>query len=575
MHIMEPAINYIQSKGWEFKQQSGQLILKTCPFCGDEKWHFYITPDEAGPYFCHKCNEKGNLWTLKKHLGDIQPPSIRPAFQKPVFKKPQQDQAEKYHKALSGNQKAIAYLKDRGITQESVDRFKLGLYRGSGTSWLAIPHYQNKELANIKFRSLPPAKKTFKRISGCKSILFNVDALHVQKEIYVTEGELDAITLLQAGIENVVSGTTGAGSFDPEWIDQLKTVGKLYICYDADEAGQKGARSLAKRLGYNRCFNIELPENQDINDYFRNGHDIFEFQKIVNQAHQFDLSGVVSTDTAIDLLQREKSSNKDGSGLLTPWKNVNRLIKGFEPGDLIVLSAPPKTGKTSWALNIACDLAFYGEPVLFYCLEMRPERLIKKAIESQYRIENLSSEDIERARSEFAGLPLYLAHAFKKQKLDDVLNLIREAIKRYDLRFVVFDNLHFLIRSVSNVNEELGQAVQGFKLLAEEMEIPIMAIAQPRKKDAGARDEIMRADDIKYSNAIHADCDQMILLHRKRVASRAHEIESGEFVAKQEALDPVTLVRIEAHRYGSGGEALLYFHGEYSRFDLMDSRLQR
>ena len=98
-----------------------------------------------------------------------------------------------------------------------------------------------------------------------------------------------------------------------------------------------------------------------------------------------------------------------------------------------------------------------------------------------------------------------------------------------------------------------------------------MAIAQPRKREAGGRDEIMRAEDVKYSNAVHADCDQMIILHRRRVASKAKEINQDNFMAKQEALDSVTLVRVEAHRYGAGGEALLFFHGEYSRFDLLAS----
>ena len=101
------------------------------------------------------------------------------------------------------------------------------------------------------------------------------------------------------------------------------------------------------------------------------------------------------------------------------------------------------------------------------------------------------------------------------------------------------------------------------------MEIPIIVIAQPRKREATGRDEIMRADDVKYSNAVHADCDQMIILHRKRVASKAKEITSEGFMAKEEALDPVTLVRIEAHRYGAGGETLLHFHGEYSKFDTL------
>ena len=198
--------------------------------------------------------------------------------------------------------------------------------------------------------------------------------------------------------------------------------------------------------------------------------------------------------------------------------------------------------------------------------------MVLKLIQSAYKKENPSSGDIKKARDELSDIPLYFGHSFKKQKLEDILTQIRKAIQRYDLRLVIFDNLHFLIRSVSNVNEELGQAVQGFKLLAEEMEIPFIAIAQPRKRESSDRDEIMRADDIKYSNSVHADCDQMIILHRKRIASKATDLDNVSFIAKTGALDPVTLIRVEAHRYGSGGETLLYFHGDYSRFDLLETR---
>lgn len=567
---MHETINeYIQAKGWESKKQSGQIVVGECPFCHDTKSHFYCDPDK-NVFFCHKCSEGGNLWTLKKYMGDVQE-NIRPAFKKPKYKKPDQQKAIKYHQALLKDSEALEFLKeDKGITRESVERFKLGLCHENGIGWLTTPHFKKGDLINIKFRSLPPAEKTFKRIAGCRSILFNVDALQEYKEkIHITEGESDAIALVQAGVENVVGGTTGAGSFDPEWIDQLKSQKKIFICYDSDQTGQKGARSLAKRLGYNRCFNIELPEGQDVNDFFKD-HDIFDFQTLVRQARKLDLPGVISVSTAIGLLAREKQTVEGEEGLLTPWSNVNRIIKGFHAGDLVILTAFPKIGKTSWALEIAMDLALKDKPVLFFCLEMRPERLVKKLIQRQYRKENVSFFDIERAENEFAGLPLYFGHSFKKQKLEDVLDLIREAIKRYDLKFAIFDNLHFLIRSISNVNEELGQAVQGFKLLAEEMEIPIMAIAQPRKREGTARDEIMRAEDIKYSNAVHADCDQMIILHRKRIVSKAKEINQDDFTAKEEALDPVTLVRVEAHRYGAGGETLLYFHGEYSKFDLLE-----
>ncbi len=62
-------VEYLQVKGFEYRMQSGQAVLKTCPFCGDQKSHFYMDQDE-GAFYCHKCNERGNLITLKKHYGD-------------------------------------------------------------------------------------------------------------------------------------------------------------------------------------------------------------------------------------------------------------------------------------------------------------------------------------------------------------------------------------------------------------------------------------------------------------------------------------------------------------------------
>ena len=68
---MTAAIEYMQSKGIEYRIRSGQVILKVCPFCGDQKNHFYMDQDE-GAFYCHKCQERGNLITLQRHYGDHQ-----------------------------------------------------------------------------------------------------------------------------------------------------------------------------------------------------------------------------------------------------------------------------------------------------------------------------------------------------------------------------------------------------------------------------------------------------------------------------------------------------------------------
>jgi hypothetical protein len=578
-------LEYIQSKGLEHKLSSNQIVLKMCPFCGDTRGHFYIDSAEGGAFFCHKCQERGNLIVLQRHLGDRvyqnskdpgnrndskkSPTSISQAFPqktKPIHQ-PDPKTINEAHERLLGDPEGLNYITEtRNISLEAVHHFKMGLQIDkTGTRWLVIPHYQQKdELINIKYRSLPPDEKTFRRVKDCPSILFNECALEKTEEIFICEGEIDTITLWAQGIKNVVGATNGAGSFDPVWVDQLKNLKKIYLCYDPDEPGQKGAREVARRLGYDRCFNIVLPEQQDINEFFRSGRDIFDFQNLLNKAERFDVFGVMSIDQAMNRFSEKLNQPDLQTGIVSPWPKVNRLIpSGFQPGDLVVLSAPPKMGKTSFGLQIVSSCALKDLPSLYYCLEMRIDKLVEKLVKCETRIETTGPEEIKKARTIFSGKPLYLGYCYQKLELNGIIQTLKEAIQRYGLRLLVFDHLHFLCRSISNQVQEIGLAVQSFKFLAEEMEIPIILIAQPRKIQP---DSIMTAQDLKDSSAIFSDCDHLIILHRQRVGGSKETLE-GKRPPHDQAYDPVTLVRVEASRYNPGGEALLYFHGEWSRFD--------
>ena len=567
------ALEYVQAKGFEYRQQqSGEIVLTVCPFCQDGKKHFYIDPVE-GTFFCHKCQEAGNLVTLKKHLGDLAPSrrqtenhrqkaqeTVKQAFPEKdgakVVLNP--DRALKGHEQLKSDADALAYVTEtRGISIEAIDNFKIGLeVDQAGNKWLTIPHFVKGKLVNIKSRSLPPAEKTFRRVTGCPSVLFNADALEGAEEIIIAEGETDAMTLWDQGIKNVVGVTAGAGSFLPEWIDALQSVKKIILCFDPDEPGQKGAREVARRLGYDRCFNVIIPDGQDVNEYFKAGHDIFEFEGLVRDARRFDIAGIMDFQEGLKKFQEELKRGTQVTGIQTGLPSVDRIIKtGFQPGELIVLSAPPKIGKSTLALQIIIYNAMKGIPSLFYCLEMRPMKVIHKIIQAHNRSEEIGYEEINRTRIEYKGKPLFLGYAYQKPDRESITETMKAAVRRYGLKLLVFDHLHFLCRSITNQTQEIGQAVQGFKFLAEEMEIPVILIAQPRKTDM---DRPMTAMDLKDSISIYSDCDHLILLHRAK--------------AKDTAFEPETSVRIEASRYGPGGATVLYYHGEFSRFDEISTR---
>jgi len=186
---------------------------------------------------------------------------------------------------------------------------------------------------------------------------------------------------------------------------------------------------------------------------------------------------------------------------------------------------------------------------------------VEKIIQAHCQDEEPGANQIEQTWKAFQGKPLFLGYWYQQPALSGILETLKAAIQRYGLKLVVFDHLHFLCRSITNQTQEVSLAVQAFKFLAEEMEVPIILLAQPRKINP---DAIMTAMDLKDSISIFSDCDHLIILHRKRRTSGG-KVEEG-METQDQAFEPITLVRVEASRYGPGGEALLYFHGEYSYF---------
>ena len=186
---------------------------------------------------------------------------------------------------------------------------------------------------------------------GRLSILFNEDSLKTDfTEILITEGEMDAMSLWQAGFKNVLGTTAGAGSFLPEWHEKLENIEQIYLCFDSDEAGQRGAFTVADKLGFERCKNILLPEGQDLNDYLKD-HSEEDFVKLVAQAKKFKIPDVLSIDEVFQRYDERKLNNPDKDNIITEWSNINKHIKSFKPGNLVILSAIAKTGETTPTAN--------------------------------------------------------------------------------------------------------------------------------------------------------------------------------------------------------------------------------
>lgn len=565
---MESVKEYIESKGWKYKsiqsQRGIEFLLERCPFCKDNKGtHFYIN-SRTGQYFCHHCDNSGTFLTLKKHMGDlVDPISFDTLVPKEdiIIDDVEFENIQKAHLKLLQDKNTLLYLSSRYFSLEAVKHFKLGLSEEFDKKWLWFPYISSGKLKNIKKRTLPPAEKGFTRLVGGESSLYNEDILNEKLDyIIVSEGESDLIALWSKGFKNVVASSIGAQGIKNEWIEKLDKVPMILIAYDSDDPGQIGAQKLASRLGLERCKQIRLPNGyNDINEYFQRGKKAIDFQQLIDRAETFDVECVKSLAGIIQQSVHKIYAGEKENRLELPWKNVNKLLDGLAPGDLIVVAARPKVGKSSFAFNVLYHFAMLGIPVLLFSLEMAPWRILPRIVALHKRKDSRLCNDLNEllvSYKELKNVPFYLAYKYTKPNWDFVADTIRNCVRRYGIQFMVFDNLHFLCRSFTKQTEEVSVMSQNFKLLAEELAIPIMLIARPRKTSA----KIISGEDLKNSADVEGDLDSLIILSRERKRSMSGEDVEGAF-------EPRTLIDVPASRYSSGGSTFLWAVDSECRFD--------
>lgn len=550
--------DYIDRKGWEYRMENDEIVLKVCPICRNENFNFYLNQIN-GMYHCWICQDKnpigkGHLTALKEYLGDlISIGTLGSQKEDPNFS----ELVERCHANLLLFKPSLKYLSNRGIHMEAIKYFKLGYTVIEGQEVISIPSIENGIPKLIKYRKFGEdvAKHLPKyfREKGGKSILFNTDLFNdlTTKEIILTEGELDAITLWCAGFKNVVGNTGGAGTLLPEWYDKMVRMEKVYVCYDQDETthtGQKAAEKVARRLKQ-RVRNVVLPPgSNDINDYFVLHNGTYEgFSRLLEEAQKYDVPGIVSIEDSLKYVYEAALKNNDVV-VPTPWNSVNKLLKGgIRKKNVLVLGAPPKVGKTHWCLQ----WGFYaskelGVPVLFFCMEMAFEELSMIVVCMNERLYEYEYHPLDAAKyaDNLRDIPFYLGYD-PKIKMPQLEETFREAVSRYGLGLIMFDNLTWLTKGEKDRVNATGDVTKGFKNLSMELDIPIVVVAQPRKLSKVGP---MNYWDYKDSSAIAADADILCILHRERV--------------KEQAFANEMLFRVDAGRFTKGGQTELFFDGE-------------
>ena len=525
---------FLDDNNLEYKLTSNQYNLKVCPLCGDDRWHFFMSMDD-GLWDCKICAESGNLYQLKGKLSGVleEISSIKKLF----ADKQELDIAllNEYVDNLKDDKGAYEYLsKIRGFTSKTIEHFKLGV----DGDWIVIPHFQDGKLWNLKMRDYK--QKEFRRVQGQPSVLFNIDNLDLNKStLIIVESETDCIAAWQMGIKNVVGLTTGAGSFPPEWIPITLKFKEIYICLNPDPPGQKGAKNLAEKLGINKCHNVLLPEEKDVNEYMLE-HTLKEFTELLKESKKFEIKNIKNISTYVKDLDDWLEQEGTLSGLRLPMLAIDSYLNGFKEEDLIILSGDTGVGKTTISLNFLHHFMSDGHKCLVFFLEGKIKYFILRMMSLETGIphkELKDSPEWENIKERFSNYPLYF-YSGAQMELDEnkLTNLLKVAAKLYDIEFVLVDNLQKFVRDDADTVQRTSRAVSILKDLAVDLKIPILLITHIRKPEKEKKRVTMH--DAKSSSSIYQVADIYLTLWNNKAI-------------KDEEDDMI--LSIDKNRMGEGG----------------------
>ncbi len=261
-------------------------------------------------------------------------------------------------------------------------------------------------------------------------------------------------------------------------------------------------------------------------------------------------------------------------GLKTGFKDLDAKTAGFQKGDLVIIGARPAMGKTTFAQNLAYNIASINKKgVLFFSMEMGANEIVDRMISDvsgvdnwKMRTGNISDEEFSRigdALGEMDEIPIYIDDT-SGMTIMEVRNKARRAMHDHDIGIVVVDYLQLIQgsdRYAGNRVQEVTEISRGLKILARELEIPVIALAQLSRGVTGRDDPRPVLSDLRESGSIEQDADLVMFLHRPDY----YKQNSDDFVPTN-----ITELIIAKHRHGAVGKIELYFHPELLRFMSLD-----
>ena len=500
------------------------------------------------------------------------------------------------------DKRAISYLSGRGISQETAAAYWIGFDPeadpasapgGKGKKWHPCPRLIIPSSAGYYLGRRTDGGEQYAKVNsaGSAAAIFNEKALYAQgvQEVFVTEGALDALSIIEAGSPAIALNSAGNATLLIKRLESKPTAATLIICKDKDERGEKAAQTIKEGL---KRLNISFIEA-----------DITGSHKDPNEALTADRQAFIE---AIEEAQRQTAAKPDNTQYYinalmagdiehfkdekkTGFSNLDAEAGGLFSG-LYVLAAISSLGKTSFALQMADQIAEQGNEVLFFSLEQSRLELVSKSI-ARRMAQNNPKEAVSSLtiRKGYLGKPVMTAAAEYKEAVADRVSIIEgnfncnvsfigDYIRRYTQKngtrpVVIIDYLQILqpAEERKSTKETIDNTITELKRISRDQDITIIAISSVNRANYLTPIDY---ESLKESGSIEYSADvvwglQLQCLNEDLFLSEKKIKEKRQRVREEKRANPrkIELLCIK-NRYGKPNYSC--FFNYYAQNDLFE-----
>ena len=399
---------------------------------------------------------------------------------------------------------------------------------------------------------IPQHKEIYNIIAERKMLNQKVDALIVA-EALKTSGSYD-----DAGARNYLAQLAASVPSVANVESYAKIVNEKYYLRTLMGAASEMLKSAAEE---------ELPADTLMDAAEQK---IYDIRQGAHTSGPVKLADIITNDV-YDNLQKltDPELAAEYKGIPTGFSLLDKYMTGLNRSDLILIGARPAMGKTSFALNIARNVAVQAKKkVVFFSLEMGKEQLAQRMLSTEARVEGrklrtgeLTDDDWQRiaeATVTLSGAELYF---------DDTANItvpeMKSRVRKMrDVDCVIIDYLQLMTgtkRTESRV-QEVSEITRSLKLMAKDLRIPVITCSQlSRSTEGRGKSHKPQLSDLRESGSIEQDADIVLMLYRESY----YDSEKDETVVVDNDKAQVIIAK---NRHGGTGEVDLHWNGMYTRF---------